>query len=210
MTSPLGSEGSATRGGREQGFSVELVGWRDRRGKLDQAAKQGIAALNYEMFTLLMELRDAAIVEAPVGTGPLRGRKRYRDSFKVQTKRGPTGASGDLWNAAKHADYVIFPTRPHIIEPKNKRALHWKGLNYNVPQANRQGCARRQSQFLHHFARRVHHPGTKGNDVLGRVWQQHRGRVEEALSRAVENTRENVVNVFRDRPVKEWPFPHTS
>ena len=50
---------------------------------------------------------------------------------------------------------ILFGSRPHIIEPKRKGGvLHW------VDAGGRDV-----------FAKRVHHPGTKPNDYLGRAYQ---------------------------------------
>jgi hypothetical protein len=47
-----------------------------------------------------------------------------------------------------YANFVLFGTRPHTIKPKNKKTLRWNGLHDFV------------------FAKRVHHPGFKGDDFL--------------------------------------------
>ena len=51
---------------------------------------------------------------------------------------------------APHGVYVLSGTKPHIIKPKNKKALAWKGMTTKYP------------------VKTVHHPGTKPNDFLGR------------------------------------------
>lgn len=48
--------------------------------------------------------------------------------------------------------WVITGSRPHIIEPRVARALHFKMNGHEV------------------FAMRVHHPGTRPNDFPGRAW----------------------------------------
>jgi hypothetical protein len=50
--------------------------------------------------------------------------------------------------AAPHALFVHWGTKPHLIKPKNKKALRWAGPNGWV------------------FAQIVHHPGYKGDPYL--------------------------------------------
>jgi hypothetical protein len=49
---------------------------------------------------------------------------------------------------APHAPFVVFGTRPHIIRPKEKKALRWVSGNGFV------------------FARVVNHPGYRGDNYL--------------------------------------------
>lgn len=51
---------------------------------------------------------------------------------------------------APHGIFVLAGTKPHIIKPKNKKALAWEGMSTDYPVGA------------------VHHPGTKPNDFLGR------------------------------------------
>ena len=50
---------------------------------------------------------------------------------------------------APHGKYVLSGTKPHMIKPKNKKALHWGGKSGP-------------------FSKGHMHPGTKPNDFLGR------------------------------------------
>lgn len=49
---------------------------------------------------------------------------------------------------APHALFVNFGTRPHVIEPKNRKALRWAG----------------GGKFF--FAKRVNHPGYRGDAYI--------------------------------------------
>lgn len=58
--------------------------------------------------------------------------------------------NGGYWvgvdtQAAPHALFVHFPTRPHLIKPKKKKALRWAGNGF------------------FHFSKGVQHPGYKGD-----------------------------------------------
>jgi hypothetical protein len=54
-------------------------------------------------------------------------------------------------NRAPHAAFVIHGTKPHVIRPKDKKALRWVVGNRFV------------------FARFVKHPGYRGDDYLERA-----------------------------------------
>jgi hypothetical protein len=58
-----------------------------------------------------------------------------------------------------YARYVEQGTRPHIIRPRNKKALAWGG------QRRLSGSLRSGSK-PDHFATIVHHPGTKAHPFL--------------------------------------------
>jgi hypothetical protein len=68
-------------------------------------------------------------------------RKLRKERF---TRRGKAGV-----RVIAAADYALVLERgsaPHVIEPKNKQALHWPGAEHPV--------------------RRVQHPGTSGQHIL--------------------------------------------
>ncbi len=74
---------------------------------------------------------------APVDTGFLRNSIRYKVSGNKVHFRMP-----------EYAFYVEFGTKPHIIRPKDAKALHWKNNKEDV------------------FAKVVHHPGTTPNPFI--------------------------------------------
>ncbi|MBI3652096.1 MAG: hypothetical protein HY231_13835 [Acidobacteria bacterium] len=63
--------------------------------------------------------------------------------------------------------YVEEPTRPHIIRPKNKKALAFtiKGKHYVVKE--------------------VHHPGTKGKHSFEQAWRYFQENFEPVISNAI-------------------------
>lgn len=70
----------------------------------------------------------------------------FQSTFNRKTLNGRS--VGHDSNRAPHAMYVIFGTRPHVIRPKDKKALRWA-----VPG----GFA---------FAKEVNHPGYRGDDYF--------------------------------------------
>lgn len=71
-------------------------------------------------------------------------------SIKGQvTGNSPTSHTGEIVATKAYASFVENGTRPHEIRPKNGKLLHWE-----APQGD------------HHFARVVHHPGTKPHPFM--------------------------------------------
>jgi hypothetical protein len=70
----------------------------------------------------------------------------YDRGFRKERVRIGGQASVRVFNISKHGDILENGSRPHIIEPKNKKALAWPG-------------------GLHPVAR-VHHPGTPAYHFL--------------------------------------------
>jgi hypothetical protein len=62
---------------------------------------------------------------------------------------GGSRFDGIIRATAKHASWVEYPTRPHVITVRYAKWLHWE-----EPQGD------------HHFAKRVNHPGTKGQPFM--------------------------------------------
>ena len=59
-------------------------------------------------------------------------------------RRGITTKIGDMevivhTSNIKYARGVEFGTRPHLIKPKNKKALYWKGAKYPVKVVKHKG-----------------------------------------------------------------------
>lgn len=83
------------------------------------------------------DIADDARRFAPVDTGLL------KSSIKVH-RRGPT--TRRIHAHAPYAAWVEYGTRPHIIRPNSKKALHWPGARHPVAV--------------------VHHPGTRAQPYL--------------------------------------------
>ena len=79
-----------------------------------------------------MKLANELAKAAPVDTG------RMKNSIDSSVDGNTI-----VINMVEYALYVEFGTPPHIITPKNAKALHWKSGQDDV------------------FAKVVHHPGTR-------------------------------------------------
>jgi len=102
--------------------------------------------LPVETYKLARNLQNNIKKEAPYDQGRLkrsiRVDTRITDKYSIITGYYDEGI-------APHGDYVLFGTKPHMIRPKNKKALHWGGKDGPFSKGHR-------------------HPGTKPNDFLGR------------------------------------------
>lgn len=95
---------------------------------------------------IALDLQNNIKKEAPYDQGRLkrsiRVDTRLYDKYSIITGYYDEGI-------APHGKYVLGGTKPHMIKPKNKKALHWGGKSGP-------------------FSKGHMHPGTKPNDFLGR------------------------------------------
>lgn len=74
--------------------------------------------------------------------------RRYANSiFHIINRRGGGNVDGAIASNDKKAPWLEEGTRPHVIKPRKKKALFWKGAAHPV--------------------RIVFHPGTPAYNVLG-------------------------------------------
>jgi HK97 gp10 family phage protein len=92
--------------------------------------------VKWAMSNSVNVVKNSAQVAAPYKTGTLR-RSIYTD---IQDS-GFKGIVGQDSNMASYGIGVEYGTRPHTIEPVNKRALYWKGALYPVRRVNHPGTA---------------------------------------------------------------------
>lgn len=122
---------------------------------------------------MVAELREAA----PLGaTGDTRrgidsvpGGSTFRPGFTVRS-------------AAKGGDYVEDGTRPHVIRPRNARALRFQGGGGRISTASpNQRIATRSGGVV--FAKVVHHPGTPARPWFRPVVERWGEFVQRAAAR---------------------------
>lgn len=109
--------------------------------------------------------------------------ERARREHKFTTRTGETERSverrtyqngdsieGEVFSRNKIAIFLAKGTRPHIIVPRRKKALRWAD----------------NSRFI--FAKKVHHPGTKGDPFLEKALEKEQSgiitRFKAAIMRA--------------------------
>lgn len=109
--------------------------------------------------------RKALKQRAPVGKGERAGRFATSIRYYRRTSAG-TSVTVRYTANTPYARWVIEPTKPHRIEAKAARYLHWVDGN-----------------GTHHFRKWVMHPGTKGNDFAERTAKLYRPVAAAAYKR---------------------------
>lgn len=100
-------------------------------------------AIFRELERRAVKVIDLAQAIAPEDTG------EYKRSFRKVRTRIRGQAAVQVQNDAPHSAIVEFGSGPHVIEPKNAKALFWPGARHPVA--------------------RVNHPGTPAFHVLRRA-----------------------------------------
>lgn len=72
-----------------------------------------------------------------------------------------------IWRpTAEYASAVQTGTKPHIIMARNKKYLYWKGANHPVKS--------------------VKHPGTKGQDYMGKIRDAAKPEIDQVFDQALQ------------------------
>lgn len=124
-------------------INVNVTGTDKVRAMLD---KLGPALSNKALAETAVKVEDYIRAEA--------GKHQKTGALNSSIYKQRTANGWDIGHdlrRAPHAVFVMFGTKPHLIKPKNKKALRWAG-----------GGA-------FHFAKVVHHPGNKPDDWLKRA-----------------------------------------
>lgn len=158
--------------------AVELVGWRNPRSgrfqRVGAKARQRVRGAGRRLGT---EMTRLAKEESP------RGQRRgppphFADSWRTQLEEHEAGADVVLVNTAPHASVVIWPTRPHPIVARRARVLRFEVGGEVI------------------FRKRVMHPGTRGNDVPGRVLRGLHGRIEREGQQVARDVQTYLAEAF--------------
>jgi hypothetical protein len=120
-------------------FEVEVDDSR-LRARLSSMPEKLRAALIRKTTVLRLQLEAKVKAKTPVKTGALRRSEFSDQTATATTVEARVASSADV----KYARYVEQGTQPHDIVPSSAKALAFVAGGKQV------------------FARRVHHPGTKG------------------------------------------------
>lgn len=121
-------------------FSVDAHEFNDMAKKYAGATPIIEQELTKGMHRIAIEGRNYAVSVVPVDTGRLKG------SIGWEVNRAGKDVIAKIGTNVAYAKPVEFGTAPHIIRPRNKRALYWPGAEHPVAFVN--------------------HPGTKGKPYL--------------------------------------------
>jgi len=160
------------------GLRIDLVGWRGTRGRFvaaTSAAKQQMADALEQQGAALVHLAQAESPHGrhPFGTEP--GSVHFAAAWRSTFSATETGGTTTLENVSPHAEYVLFPTRPHPIVAADRPSATDPGHEHVLRFAGRGG----EVVFRHD----VQHPGTPGNPVHERTWQAAQAGVLAALGK---------------------------
>ena len=114
------------------------------------------------------------------------------------TEGGDNGIEGSIFiddSKAPYGKYVHPGTKPHIIKPKNKKALRWA----TVVETGGKGISRRMYMNLRtegyqsdkvgfQFAMEVHHPGTKKDEFIYEAGERNRQHINDVFNRYTDRT----------------------
>lgn len=105
------------------------------------------------------QTRNIEVKEAPHKTGTLQR--------SIKLNFFPIGF--ELYPTVNYAGYVVSGTQPHIIVPVRAKALRFKG---------------RDGQY--HYAKKVHHTGTKANPFVERTVDIATAPVNKVFNQALQ------------------------
>ena len=130
--------------------------------------RKSIQAAGREVVSLLQE------------NSPFGETNEFKFSW-TYTTRDHGGGSVELLveNHARHAKFVIFGTKPHIIRVGGKAVMTFEGIG----QLNFTGGSVGFHDQI--FTKVIHHPGAKPNDMLDRP--EFQIEVEERTRRQIES-----------------------
>jgi hypothetical protein len=127
---------------------------------------------------LVAKLKEAPAIAAPILQRALSASQAilakhttkdtvpWRTGFLTQSFRAELTTGMLKWfPTASYAPFVQFGTAPHVIEPKDKKALYWPGAAHPV--------------------RKVNHPGTKPNDFMGRIVAASQEEIDAQFGKAL-------------------------
>lgn len=136
-------------------ISLSVQGAREASGRFSRTARGLDKVLREELSLARGLLISMVKAEAPVQTG------RLLKGISGRTLSNPTRTI--VTSSAPYTKYVIGGTRPHMIYPRNARALSFTIGGRRV------------------FASRVQHPGTKPNPFHERAFKKAGGLVQGVL-----------------------------
>lgn len=160
---------------------AELVGWRDRRGQFTTATDKARDDMAIGAQTAAKSMLAWLAEASPVGEyeeGKAPKTTRFAKGWRMRYRQTRDGGDVVFENVAAHAKYVLFPTKPHPIDP------HGKFLRFTV----------RGHEV---FARHVDHPGTKGNNVPAKVLRDRKSEMEHLLQTVAGRAMAGIEAVFK-------------
>jgi hypothetical protein len=137
-------------------FSVQIVGLPQLLAKLQQAPQIAAPILQ----------RALSASGAILAKHTVKGIVPWRTGFLTQSFRAEMTTGMLRWfPTASYAPFVEFGTKPHVILPKDKKALYWPGAAHPVA--------------------RVNHPGSKSNPFMERILAASQEEIDATFTAAL-------------------------
>lgn len=138
-------------------FTIQIAGLDELVAKLKQAPEIAAPILQ----------RALSASSAVLAKYTTKGVVPWKTGFLVQSFRAEMTPGMLRWfPTASYAPYVEFGTAPHVILPKDKKALYWPGAAHPVSKVN--------------------HPGTKPNQFMERIIEQSQGAINDQFGAALQ------------------------
>ena len=137
-------------------LSVEIVGLTDLVKDVKRAGGDAKPLVKAALFNSSREIQRNVRSRAPHRTGTLQ-------RSVLQTIEYPTAT---VTVDEKYGEYIEKGTRPHLITPKNKQALFWKGA-------------------LNPY-KSVKHPGTRANPFFKPGVEESSNYIEDQFMKVIE------------------------
>lgn len=137
------------------GFSVNLAPLYTALNKIGDPVRKDYVVRNM-LQAVAEDTKTSIMRKTPVKTG------RLRSSWELHVIHLPGVSMALISNRVSYSAAVEEGTVPHIIRPRNRMVLHWSSA-FIGPL--RRGVSR-NSMAVGHFARVVHHPGTRGAHMV--------------------------------------------
>jgi hypothetical protein len=138
-------------------FSVQISGLDALITKLKQAPEIAAPILQ----------RALSASSAVLAKHTIKGIVPWKSGFLAQTFKAELTTGMLTWSpTASYAPFVEFGTAPHVILPKDKKALFWPGAAHPVSKVN--------------------HPGTKPNQFMERIVAESQGEINDQFGAALQ------------------------
>ncbi len=79
-----------------------------------------------------IRVQNQAKLNASGRPGPRVDTGRLRASITYRVASSPGGIIGEVGTAVEYARFVEYGTQAHVIRPRNRQALYWKGAEHPV------------------------------------------------------------------------------
>lgn len=112
--------------------------WNEPAYRVFSRGRTGAVARDLGRRALLVT-NQAKVNATGVGGGPKVRTGRLRSSITFALGQDGEGLFADVGTNVSYARYVELGTRPHVIRPRTRKALAWKGARHPVRKVNHPG-----------------------------------------------------------------------